>query len=161
MKKAIILILISVFAFGCMTEKRANRLRSQLCQQTSTTIIKDSLIQIPIYFDDSAYMQLYFACDSIGNVYQKDAIYFKGKYTTLQSTLNNNSISVVSKVIVKDTVYKTVTNTIKEKGSIVYKKFEPNRYQNFIMIGFWIELILIILYILYRLLKSKSHLFGL
>lgn len=155
MKKTIILITALFIIAGCNTPKRINRLKARYCHDYTITTVKDSLIKIPIYYTDSAFMQLFLACDSNGQIYQTNAEYWQGKYSSLESRLVDNKVYVHNTVKIRDTVTKIVTNTVKVTGANIYKEKPFSQWVSFRLIGFWVLLAVIVIYLVLRYLKGK------
>jgi len=142
--------------YSCMTsEKRINKFKRLHCKDFTTTIVKDSLIKIPIYYTDSAYMSLFLACDSNGQIYQIEKETLQGKISTLESRLTDNKVYITSKVKVTDTVVKIVTNTIEKTGANIYSEKPLKTWQKVCIWGFFIFCGVSILYIVWRLFKMK------
>ena len=156
MKKVIILLVTALLLSGCMTPKKIDRFRAIYCQQFADTIIKDRPIKIPIYYNDTALLELYLECDSLGNVYQREKNTLNGKITTLQSELQNNKVTVYSRVKVHDTVYIHVNDTIVKSGVKVevekpitgFKKFKLNTWWYSVLFNIFV--LLFAAYFIYR-----------
>jgi len=156
MKKITTLLLVALLMSGCMTsERRIEKFKRIHCKDFSTTIVKDSIIKIPIYYEDSAAMQLWLACDSLGNVYQTNSAYWHGKYTEVQSALKSNVVYVKTKVTIHDTIKEIVTNTVTKSGANIYTN-KLNSYQKFCTWAFPILAIIILLYLFWRLYFKKK-----
>lgn len=155
----IIIISLIIIAFsGCMTEKRQNKLKKLLCHDYTITVTKDSLIKIPINVEDTASFRMYLKCDSLGQIYQYNAVYYQGKWTDLQGQLKNNIVYVKSTVKVHDTIVKVVTNTTTKTGANIVTN-QLTKGQSFWLITgkicFSLLVILIILFILWKILSKK------
>ena len=155
MKKLFLLLIIPVIMFGCNTPKHINKMKVKYCRDFTSIIVKDSLIKIPVYYSDSAFLQLYLACDSNGQIIQIEKEVLQGKISTLESSLSNNRVTVHSRTIIHDTLYKTITNTIEKSGTIIYKEKPFNQWVGFRLIGFWVLLLIILFYLFYRIFKRK------
>lgn len=141
-----------------MTEKRANRLKKQLCHEFTTTIIKDSIVKVPIIYNDTALLELYLECDSLGNVLQVEKTTLNGKITTLQSELINNKVFVHSYTKVHDTVKITTTNTKVVAGTNIYTQKPLKTWQKVLIWAGVFEFLLLCLFV-YLWIKSKTSIF--
>ena len=161
MKHLIILSLLLVFITSCSLERRLEKY-CPLCTQKDSTItviqVKDTTITIPgetITLIDTLY------CDSLGNVISKltgDLRDKDGKLVSLQTKLQNNVYYTKTKV---DTIYKTIkgndiyhTNTITKTLKPQKIKYIPS-WINFLAWFGGIWLVLIILYVIYRIIKAQ------
>jgi hypothetical protein len=130
-----------------------------LCTQKDSTVfitqIRDTTINIPgetVYIEDTLF------CDSLGNVYASRLAEKDGTIIKLQSRVRDNKYKVVARV---DTIYKTVKGNTIYKTKLITKTTKPERIKyipswvNFLawLGGIW--LIIIILYIIYRLIKAQ------
>ena len=155
------LIILLLLLSSCSLEKRLAKY-CPLCTQKDSTItviqVKDTTITIPgetITLLDTLY------CDSLGNVISKltgDLRDKDGKLVSLQTKLQNNVYYTKVKV---DTIYKTIkgndiyhTNTITKTLKPEKIKYIPS-WINFLAWFGGIWLILVILYIVYRIIKAQ------
>jgi len=159
MKKITTLLLVAMLMSGCMTERKQNRLKKLLCNEFSTTIVKDSIIKIPIYYEDSAAMQLYLWCDSLGNIHQSEKTTLQGKISALEARLTDNKVYIRSTTKVTDTVLKTVTNTKTIQGANIVTEKPKTWWQKTCGIGFPICIALFVLWLIWRLWLKKKFSF--
>jgi hypothetical protein len=158
MKKLIILSLLLVFITSCSLEKRLAKY-CPLCTQKDSTVyitqIRDTTINIPgetVYIEDTLF------CDSLGNVYASRLAEKDGTIIKLQSRVRDNKYKVVARV---DTIYKTVKGNTIYKTKLITKTTKPERIKyipswvNFLAWLGFIFLLIIIIYVVYRLIKSK------
>ena len=158
MKRVFILSLLLVFITSCSLERRLEKY-CPLCTQKDSVVtitqIRDTTINIPgetVFIEDTLF------CDSLGNVYASRLAEKDGTIIKLQSRIRNNKYKVIAKT---DTIYRTIkVNTI-YKTKLVTKTQKPQKIKyipdwvNFLawIGGIW--LIIIILYIIYRLIKAQ------
>jgi hypothetical protein len=158
MKKLIILSLLLVFITSCSLERRLEKY-CPLCTQKDSTVfitqIRDTTINIPgetVYIEDTLF------CDSLGNVYASRLAEKDGTIIKLQSRVKDNKYKVIAKV---DTIYRFVRGNTIYKTQLITKTQKPQKIKyipgwvNFLAWVGGIFLIILILYILYRLIKSK------
>jgi hypothetical protein len=161
MKNLIILSLLLVFITSCSLERRLEKY-CPLCTQKDSIVtitqIRDTTINIPgetVYIEDTLF------CDSLGNVLSKLNGILRdkdGKIISLQTKLQNNIYT--TKAVVQ-TVYKTIKGNDIIKTRVITKTLKPEKIKyipswiNFLAWFGGIWLILIILYIVYRVLKSQ------
>ena len=158
MKKLFLFCLLLVFITSCSLEKRLAKYCPLCTQKDSTTTIiqyRDTTINIPgetVYIEDTLF------CDSLGNVYASRLAEKDGTIIKLQSKVRDNKYKVIARV---DTVYKTIKGNTIYKTKLVTKTLKPQKIKyvpgwiNFLAWVGGIWLIILILYILYRVLKSK------
>jgi len=157
-KKLFLFCLLLVFITSCSLEKRLAKYCPLCTQKDSTTTIiqyRDTTINIPgetVYIEDTLF------CDSLGNVYASRLAEKDGTIIKLQSKVRDNKYKVIARV---DTVYKTIKGNTIYKTKLVTKTLKPQKIKyvpgwiNFLAWVGGIWLIILILYILYRALKSK------
>jgi hypothetical protein len=158
MKKLFLCSLLLVFVTSCSLERRLEKY-CPLCTQKDSTVyitqIRDTTINIPgetVYIEDTLF------CDSLGNVYASRLAEKDGTIIKLQSRVRDNKYKVVARV---DTIYRTVRGNTIYKTKLVTKTQKPQKIEyipgwvNFLawLGGIW--LIIIILYIIYRLIKAQ------
>lgn len=158
MKKLFVFILLIVFVTSCSLEKRLAKY-CPLCTQKDSTVTviqyKDTTIEIPgetVFIEDTLF------CDSLGNVYASRLSEKDGTILKLQARIKENKYKVIAKT---DTIYKLVPGNTVYKTQVVTKTLKPEKIKyipgwvNFLawIGGIW--LIIIILYIIYRLIKAQ------
>jgi hypothetical protein len=158
MKKLFVFILLIVFVTSCSLEKRLAKY-CPLCTQKDSTVTviqyKDTTIEIPgetVFIEDTLF------CDSLGNVYASRLSEKDGTILKLQARIKDNKYKVIAKT---DTIYKLVPGNTVYKTQVVTKTLKPEKIKyipgwvNFLawIGGIW--LIIIILYIIYRLIKAQ------
>lgn len=158
MKKVFIFFLILVLIVSCSLERRLEKY-CPLCTQKDSIVtitqIRDTTINIPgetVYIEDTLF------CDSLGNVYASRLAEKDGTIIKLQSRMRNNKYKVIAKT---DTIYRTIKGNTIYKTRLVTKTQKPQKIKyipgwvNFLawLGGIW--LIIIILYIIYRLIKAQ------
>lgn len=158
MKKVLIFFLVVLSFVSCSIEKRLAKYCPLCTQKDSTTTViqyRDTTINIPgetVYIEDTLF------CDSLGNVYASRLAEKDGTIIKLQSKVRDNKYKVIARV---DTVYKTIKGNTIYKTKLVTKTLKPQKIKyvpgwiNFLAWVGGIWLIILILYILYRALKSK------
>jgi hypothetical protein len=158
MKKLFIFSLLLVFFTSCSIEKRLAKY-CPLCTQKDSVVtvtqIRDTTIKIPgetVYIEDTLF------CDSLGNVYASRLAEKDGTIIKLQSRVRDNKYKVIARV---DTVYKTIKGNTIYKTRLITKTTKPERIKyipswvNFLAWLGFIFLLIIIIYVVYRLIKSK------
>ena len=158
MKNLIVLVLIFFLIASCSIEKKLAKY-CPLCTQKDSTVTviqyKDTTIEIPgetVFIEDTLF------CDSLGNVYASRLAERDGTIIKLQSRIRNNKYKVIAKT---DTIYRTIKGNTVYKTKLVTKTLKPQKIKyipgwvNFLawIGGIW--LIIIILYIIYRLIKAQ------
>lgn len=158
MKHLFLFSLFLVFITSCSLERRLEKY-CPLCTQKDSTVTvieyRDTTIEIPgetVYIEDTLY------CDSLGNVYASRLAEKDGTIIKLQSRIRDNKYKVIARV---DTIYRTVKGNTIYKTKLVTKTQKPQKIKyipgwvNFLawLGGIW--LIIIILYIIYRLIKAQ------
>lgn len=158
MKKVFWIIFILILMTSCSLEKRLAKY-CPLCTQKDSTVtviqIRDTTINIPgetVFIEDTLF------CDSLGNVYASRLSEKDGTILKLQARIKENKYKVIAKT---DTVYKTIKGNTVYKTKLVTKTLKPQKIKyipgwvNFLawIGGIW--LIIIILYIIYRLIKAQ------
>jgi hypothetical protein len=158
MKNLFVVSLLLVFITSCSLEKRLAKY-CPLCTQKDSTVTviqyKDTTIEIPgetVFIEDTLF------CDSLGNVYASRLSEKDGTILKLQARIKNNKYKVIAKT---DTIYKLVPGNTVYKTQVVTKTLKPEKIKyipgwvNFLawIGGIW--LIIIILYIIYRLIKAQ------
>jgi hypothetical protein len=152
------LVILLVLLSSCSLERRLEKY-CPLCTQKDSTVfitqIRDTTINIPgetVYIEDTLF------CDSLGNVYASRLAEKDGTIIKLQSRIKDNKYKVIAKV---DTIYRTVRGNTIYKTQLITKTQKPQKIKyipgwiNFLAWVGGIFLIILILYILYRLIKSK------
>lgn len=158
MKKLFVLTLLITLVVSCSLEKRLSKY-CPLCTQKDSTVTviqyKDTTIEIPgetVFIEDTLF------CDSLGNVYASRLSEKDGTILKLQARIKENKYKVIAKT---DTIYKLVPGNTVYKTQVVTKTLKPEKIKyipgwvNFLawIGGIW--LIIIILYIIYRLIKAQ------
>jgi hypothetical protein len=158
MKKLFTLSLLIILIASCSLEKRLAKY-CPLCTQKDSTVtviqIRDTTINIPgetVFIEDTLF------CDSLGNVYASRLAERDGTIIKLQSRIRDNKYKVIAKT---DTIYRTIKGNTVYKTKLVTKTLKPQKIKyipgwvNFLawLGGIW--LIIIILYIIYRLIKAQ------
>ena len=158
MKKLFIFSLLIIFIASCSLEKKLAKY-CPLCTQKDSTVTviqyKDTTIEIPgetVFIEDTLF------CDSLGNVYASRLSEKDGTILKLQARIKDNKYKVIAKT---DTIYKLVPGNTVYKTQVVTKTLKPEKIKyipgwvNFLawIGGIW--LIIIILYIIYRLIKAQ------
>ena len=152
------LIILLVVLSSCSLEKRLAKY-CPLCVQKDSTItviqVKDTTITIPgetVFLLDT---------DSLGNVVSKLNGILRdkdGKIISLQTKLQNNIYT--TKAVVQ-TVYKTIKGNDIIKTRVITKTLKPEKIKyipwwvNFLAVLGGIVFIILIVYIIYRIIKSK------
>lgn len=154
----VFLILVSVFVMqSCGSAKRMQKNLDKycpLCPSETTTVIeyRDTTIEIPgetVTVVDSVY------CDSLGNVYSIRLSEKDGELIRLKTQLSKNKYTVIAKV---DTVYKVIEGNTIYKTKVKTIKVKEKYIPGFVSFLAWtgaIFLILFLIYIIYKRLKSK------
>lgn len=158
MKKLFIFSLLIVFIASCSLEKRLAKY-CPLCTQKDSVVtvtqIRDTTINIPgetVYIEDTLF------CDSLGNVYASRLAEKDGTIIKLQSRIRDNKYKVIAKT---DTIYRTIKGNTIYKTKLITKTTKPERIKyipswvNFLAWLGFIFLLIIIIYVIYRLIKSK------
>lgn len=158
MKKFLFFLLLLVIVTSCSIEKKLAKY-CPLCTQKDSTVtviqIRDTTINIPgetVFIEDTLF------CDSLGNVYASRLAERDGTIIKLQSRIRDNKYKVIAKT---DTIYRTIKGNTVYKTKLVTKTLKPQKIKyipgwvNFLawIGGIW--LIIIILYIIYRLIKAQ------
>ena len=158
MKKIIILTLSIILITSCSIEKKLAKYCPLCTQKDSTSTVikyKDTTINVPgetVFIEDTLF------CDSLGNVYASRLSEKDGTILKLQARIKENKYKVIAKT---DTIYKLVPGNTVYKTQVVTKTLKPEKIKyipgwvNFLawIGGIW--LIIIILYIIYRLIKAQ------
>lgn len=158
MKKLCIVFLLITIICSCSIEKRLAKY-CPLCTQKDSTIyitqIRDTTIKIPgetVFIEDTLF------CDSLGNVYASRLSEKDGLIIKLQSRVRDNKYKVIATT---DTIYRTIKGNTVYKTQLVTKVLKPERIKyipsgvHFLAWFGGIWLILILLYIIYRFIKSQ------
>jgi hypothetical protein len=153
--KSKLTIILLLFLSSCSLERRLEKYCPLCVQETKIeTVIeyRDTTIEIPgetVTIVDSLY------CDSLGNVVSRFGDVLKdknGKILSLETRLRNNVYYSRAKV---DTVYRT----IKGNKEVIYLKGKDIKYVpstiNFLAYIGGISLILLLIYIAYRIIKNR------
>jgi hypothetical protein len=155
------IVILLVLLSSCSLEKRLAKY-CPLCVQKDSTItviqVKDTTITIPgetVFLLDTLY------CDSLGNVLSKLNGILRdkdGKIISLQTKLQNNIYT--TKAVVQ-TVYKTIKGNDIIKTRVITKTLKPEKIKyipwwvNFLAVLGGIVFIILIVYAIYRIIKSK------
>lgn len=158
MKNLFIFSLLLVFITSCSIERRLEKY-CPLCTQKDSVVtvtqIRDTTIKIPgetVFIEDTLF------CDSLGNVYASRLAEKDGTIIKLQSRIRNNKYKVIART---DTIYRTVKGNTIYKTKLITKTTKPERIKyipswvNFLAWLGFIFLLIIIIYVIYRLIKSK------
>lgn len=158
MKRLFIFSLLIVFIASCSLEKRLAKY-CPLCTQKDSVVTvtqyRDTTINIPgetVYIEDTLF------CDSLGNVYASRLAEKDGTIIKLQSRIRDNKYKVIAKT---DTIYRTIKGNTIYKTKVITKTTKPERIKyipswvNFLAWLGFIFLLIIIIYVIYRLIKSK------
>ena len=158
MKNLFIVSLLLVFITSCSLERRLEKY-CPLCTQKDSIVtitqIRDTTINIPgetVFIEDTLF------CDSLGNVYASRLAEKDGSIIKLQSRIRNNKYKVIART---DTIYRTVKGNTIYKTKLITKTTKPERIKyipswvNFLAWLGFIFLLIIIIYVIYRLIKSK------
>jgi len=158
MKKIIILTLSIILITSCSIEKRLAKYCPLCTQKDSTSTVikyKDTTINIPgetVFIEDTLF------CDSLGNVYASRLAEKDGTILKLQARVKDNKYKVIAHT---DTIYKTIPGNTIYKTQVVTKTLKPEKIKYipgwvnfFAWLGF-IFLLIIIIYIVYKLIKSQ------
>jgi len=158
MKKIIVFFLLLLIVASCSLERRLAKY-CPLCTQKDSTVtviqIRDTTINIPgetVFIEDTLF------CDSLGNVYASRLAEKDGTIIKLQSRVRDNKYKVIATT---DTIYRTIKGNTVYKTQLITKTQKPQKIKyipgwvNFLawLGGIW--LIIIILYIIYRLIKAQ------
>jgi len=158
MKKLLLIFLFLSFIVSCSLERRLEKY-CPLCTQKDSIVtitqIRDTTINIPgetVFIEDTLF------CDSLGNVYASRLAEKDGTIIKLQSRVRDNKYKVIARV---DTIYRTIKGNTVYKTQLITKTQKPQKIKyipgwvNFLawLGGIW--LIIIILYIIYRLIKAQ------
>ena len=158
MKKLLLIFLFLSFIVSCSLERRLEKY-CPLCTQKDSIVtitqIRDTTINIPgetVFIEDTLF------CDSLGNVYASRLAEKDGTIIKLQSRVRDNKYKAIARV---DTIYRTVRGNTVYKTQLITKTQKPQKIKyipgwvNFLawLGGIW--LIIIILYIIYRLIKAQ------
>lgn len=143
---------------SCSVEKRLEKYCPLCIQKDSTVTVieyRDTTINIPgetVFIEDTLF------CDSLGNVYASRLSEKDGTIIKLQSRIRNNKYNVTATV---DTIYKVVKGNTVYNTKVVTKTQKPERIKyipgwvNFLSYVGGIFLIILILYLIYKLIKSN------
>lgn len=151
--KNIIGLLVIILIVSCKVQKPIKEIPVQYREVITTRLVP------VINPQDSANITALFYCDSTNNVILKELSEVKSKNVNSQSSYNNGRLS--HKFVTKhDTVYVTVTDTVKSKDIpvIVNVPFEVNKitgWQWFQIYSGRTALILLLLFIGWKTLKPK------
>jgi hypothetical protein len=144
--------------YSCSIEKRLAKY-CPLCTQKDSVVTvtqyRDTTINIPgetVFIEDTLF------CDSLGNVYASRLSEKDGTILKLQSRIRNNKYKVIART---DTIYRTIKGNTIYKTKLVTKTQKPERIKyipswvNFLAWLGFIFILIIIIYVVYRLIKSK------
>jgi len=179
MKKTLTILLIFtaiIFISSCvMSEKRADKLRALLCHgdsvttndSTSTTTTENKLVDSTYYFTAQALYTAMFECDSNRNIVllKYDSIYKTNKALSTSIKLVGNTVYINNKIdsaaiyLQYFNTHKTtntkVKNDKKEVTPPIYIEKPIKGYYKFVSWGFWILLVGIVAYIVWRIFRMK------
>lgn len=148
---------------GCMTPSKINKFKQQYCKDSVSIQVKDRIVKIPVMYQDSAMLEMWFECDSAGTVYFNSWQEANGKYIELKKKLDSNKLTVKSYVYIKDTVFTTVHDTVKFQQANVITN-ELTKTQSFwVRAGKWsfsIAIILFVIAIIYTFFRFKNKIFA-
>jgi hypothetical protein len=152
------LLLLSFYS--CSIEKKLAKY-CPLCPTKDSTVTviayRDTTIKVPgetVFIEDTLF------CDSLGNVYASRLAEKDGTILKLQSRVVDNKYKVIAKtdtiykVVKGNTIYKTQTKTITKTLKPEKIKYVPS-FINFLAWFGGIFLIIILIYITYRIIKSQ------
>jgi hypothetical protein len=158
MKKIIILTLSIILITSCSIEKKLAKYCPLCTQKDSTSTVikyKDTTINVPgetVFIEDTLF------CDSLGNIYASRLAEKDGTILKLQARVKDNKYKVIAHT---DTVYKTIPGNTIYKTQVVTKTLKPEKIKYipgwvnfFAWLGF-IFLLIIIIYIVYKLIRSQ------
>jgi len=156
--KYILAFILFLSIYSCSIEKRLAKY-CPLCTQKDSVVTvtqyRDTTINIPgetVFIEDTLF------CDSLGNVYASRLSEKDGTILKLQSRIRNNKYKVIAKT---DTIYRTIKGNTIYKTKLVTKTQKPERIKyipswvNFLAWLGFIFILIIIIYVVYRLIKSK------
>ena len=159
----IAILIIAIFAIytmgGCMSAKKINKFKQEYCKDSVSVVIKDRIVKMPVLYQDSAMLEMWFECDSSGTVYFNSWQEANGKYIELKKKLDSNKLTVKSYVYIKDTVFTTVHDTVKFQQANVTTNILTKSQMWWVKCGKWsfsITLILIVIALVYTFFKFKS-----
>jgi len=98
---------------GCMSAKQIERFKGQYCKDSTSTVINNIPVEIPVYYEDSTYSYLWLACNDLNNIIIEQSEYYQGRYTDLLTKLDSNKLTIKVKVKIHDTIIITRHDTIK------------------------------------------------
>jgi len=148
---------------GCMTEKKINKFKQQYCRDSVSIQIKDRIVKIPVMYQDSAMLEMWFSCDSAGTVYFNSWQEANGKYIELKKKLDSNKLTVKSYVYIKDTVFTMVHDTVKfQQANTTTNILTKSQalYYRFGKWSFWIIIAAVVIALVYTFFKFKSKILG-
>jgi len=160
---AMALIVACFYLSACMTPKKINKFKQQYCRDSVSIQIKDRIVKIPVLYQDSAMLEMWFSCDSAGTVYFNSWQEANGKYIELKKKLDSNKLTVKSYVYIKDTVFTMVHDTVKFQQANTTTNILTKSQEWWIKCGKWsfsITLILIVIALVYTFFKFKSKILG-
>jgi hypothetical protein len=155
-----------VMLSGCSMRYKAAKCKQWgVCvtvKDSTHIIIKDStyLVAVPYSIQaDSAWMQLLFGCDSLGQVYYSQSETWQGKYIELQKYLKGNALTIQATTKPRiDTVYLPQTNhsesNYTNKVEIQYKDFPPTWWESLRLAAFPYLLVctlILLVYLVYKI----------
>jgi len=156
--KYILAFILFLSIYSCSIEKRLAKY-CPLCTQKDSVVTvtqyRDTTINIPgetVFIEDTLF------CDSLGNVYASRLSEKDGTILKLQSRIRNNKYKVIART---DTIYRTIKGNTIYKTKLVTKTQKPERIKyipswvNFLAWLGFIFILIIIIYVVYRLIKSK------
>jgi len=159
--KHLLYLLLIILVSSCSLEKRLAKY-CPLCVQKDSTVtviqIKDTTITIPgetITLLDTLY------CDSLGNVISRlngDLRDKDGKLISLQTKLQNNIYTSKARV---QTIYRTIKGNDVYHTKVVTKTLKPEKIKyipwwvNFLAVVGGIVMIIILIYVIIKIVKSQ------
>lgn len=150
------LLLLSFYS--CSIEKKLAKY-CPLCPKNDSTVTviayRDTTIKVPgetVFIEDTLF------CDSLGNVYASRLAEKDGTILKLQSRVVDNKYKVIAKT---DTIYKVIKGNTIYKTQTITRTLKPEKIKyvpsfiNFLAWSGGIFLIIILIYITYRVIKSQ------
>lgn len=150
------LLLLSFYS--CSIEKKLAKY-CPLCPKKDSIVTniayRDTTIKVPgetVFIEDTLF------CDSLGNVYASRLAEKDGTILKLQSRVFDNKYKVIAKT---DTIYKVIKGNTIYKTQTITRTLKPEKIKyvpsfiNFLAWSGGIFLIIILIYITYRVIKSQ------
>ena len=172
MKKLTIILLISILAVSCMTPKRINKFKGIHCKDevtsskdstSITTTVKEPK-DTTLYVIIESLVRANFECDSHNKVILKsiDTLKQDNNISISVKPVGNNSFNIHCPVdsaavyLKYFNTHKTTTTNVNQKEKQVVRvevERKPKAFESFKSVGFWVELGIIVLYLIYRYFK--------